>query len=366
MLHLDGSRGEGGGQILRTALALSLVTGRAFRIKKIRSGRRKPGLRRQHLTAVRAAASIGRAQVRGAEPDSREITFRPREVVPGDYRFDIGTAGSATLVLQTVLPPLLTAPGPSTLVLEGGTHNPQAPPFDFLARTFLPLIGRMGPEVDARLERHGFFPAGGGRFTVTVRPARILSGFDLLERGQVRARRAKALLSRLPRHIADRELKVIARELGLAPSDLEVVEVRDPAGPGNAVIIELESEQVTEIVTGFGQRGVRAETVAGDAARQAQRYFEADVPVGEHLADQLLLPLALAGRGSFRTLPLTPHARTNLEVLQAFLPLEVREEEESARTRLVRLHLPNPAGEIETKIASARPEIEIPDQNREG
>src|SRR5262245_8861795 len=165
MLIIDGSFGEGGGQILRTALGLSLVTGVPFRIEKIRAGRQKPGLMRQHLTAVNAAAQVGQAEVIGASVGSQELTFTPGKISPGDYTFAVGTAGSATLVLQTVLPALLTAAQPSFLTLEGGTHNPHAPPFDFLARAFLPLIGRMGPSVTATLIRPGFYPAGGGQFT---------------------------------------------------------------------------------------------------------------------------------------------------------------------------------------------------------
>src|SRR5437867_958993 len=172
MLLIDGSQGEGGGQILRTALGLSLVTGTPIRIEKIRAGRAKPGLLRQHLTAVNAATAIGAVDVEGATLGSQELTFRPGTVKPGEYRFAVGTAGSTGLVLQTVLPPLLTAPGPSTLTLEGGTHNPTAPPFDFLARAFLPLISRMGPSATARLERPGFYPAGGGQMHRVDHPGR--------------------------------------------------------------------------------------------------------------------------------------------------------------------------------------------------
>ena len=173
-LKIDCSMGEGGGQILRSSLALSLVMGRSIRIEKIRAGRKKPGLLRQHLTAARAAAEIGRAQVRGVELGSEELEFAPGVVVPGEYRFAVGSAGSATLVLQTVLPALLTASGPSQLVLEGGTHNPMAPPFDFLEKAFLPCIRRMGPRVEATLTRPGFYPAGGGAFEVAIEPVERL------------------------------------------------------------------------------------------------------------------------------------------------------------------------------------------------
>ena len=168
MLTIDGSAGEGGGQILRSTLALSLCTGTPVRITGIRAKRDRPGLMRQHLTALRAAAEVGRAEVSGAELGSREVAFHPRGAAPGEYAFNVGSAGSATLVLQTVLPALLSASAPSDLLLEGGTHNPLAPPFEFLDRAFLPLIARMGPRVSATLEARGFYPAGGGRIRVVA------------------------------------------------------------------------------------------------------------------------------------------------------------------------------------------------------
>ena len=319
MLTLDGSLGEGGGQILRTSLALSLVTRTAFRLERVRAGRARPGLMRQHLTAVEAAAAIGRARVVGAEVGSQTIEFHPGDVTGGDYRFSVGTSGSATLVFQTVLPALLGAAAPSRLVLEGGTHNPLAPTYDFLARVYLPLLGRMGARVSVELERRGFHPAGGGRFTVAIHPGPTLSRLDLCERGEVRARRATALVSSLPLDIAHRELEAVRRRLGWEADCCAAVAVDNAAGPGNVVQIEVESEQVTELFTGFGQRGVRAEIVAGRVAAEAAGYLDAGVPVGSHLADQLLLPLALAGGGSFRTLAPTPHTTTQMTVIRRFL-----------------------------------------------
>jgi len=323
MLVIDGSLGEGGGQILRTSLALSLVTGVPFRIENIRARRKKPGLMRQHLTAVKAAAEIGHAEVTGAKIGSLELTFAPGEVVPGEYRFSVGTAGSTMLVLQTVLPALLTAAASSSLTLEGGTHNPFAPPFDFVQRTFLPILNRMGPTVTATLERPGFYPAGGGRCRVVVGPAPKLRRLDLLERGAIRRRSAKAVVAGLPRHIAEREIRTIQRLLRWDDDAVRVDELPGEYGPGNVVTIELESEHITEVFTGFGEKGVRAEEVARGVAEEARRYLEANVPVGEHLADQLLIPLALAGGGSFRTLPLSQHSRTNAEVIPMFLHVEI-------------------------------------------
>lgn len=322
VLTLDGSIGEGGGQILRTALALALVTRQPFHMLNIRAGREKPGLQRQHLAAVRAAADVAGAEVAGAAIGSGELWFKPGAVRPGRYQFAIGTAGSATLVFQTVLPALMLAPAPSLLTLEGGTHNPLAPPFDFIAEAFLPLVRRHGPRVDVALERAGFYPAGGGRFSARIEPAGSLSPVELLERGGLASVRGRALVSALPRSIAERELAVIARRMRLKPDALAAEPVAS-AGPGNVVLIEVESEHVTEVFAAFGQRGIRAEKVADEACRLALGYLEAAAPVGQFLADQLLLPMALAGRGRFRTLAPTPHATTNIEVINRFLGMQI-------------------------------------------
>ncbi len=323
MLTIDGSYGEGGGQILRTALALSLVTGKPFRIENIRAGRKNPGLLRQHLTAVNAATEISRAEVTGAAIGSSELTFAPGSVVSGNYAFAVGTAGSTTLVLQTVLPALLVASGMSKVILEGGTHNPFAPPFDFLAQAFLPLVSRMGPKVKAELERPGFYPAGGGRISVKVEPANALGLLDLPARGEVLDRRAKAVVANLPISIAERELNVIARKMSWPREWMKAESVDRSPGPGNVVTIEVECEHVTEIFTGFGQRGLRSEAVAEKAAQQAQRYIASEAAVGEYLADQLLIPMAMAGIGSFTTLPLSRHATTNIEVIGKFLDVKI-------------------------------------------
>lgn len=333
MLTIDGSQGEGGGQILRTALALALVTGTTFRMEKIRAGRPKPGLLRQHLTAVNAAAAVGSAEVEGAALGSEVIAFRPGPIKTGAYRFAVGTAGSTGLVLQTVLPPLLTADGPSTLTLQGGTHNPFAPPFDFLARAFLPLVARMGPQVQATLDRPGFYPAGGGQITVRIRPVPKLAALTLLQRGETTRRHARAVVANLSERIAHRELRIVKEKLGWQADELEALAL-DAAtgarGPGNALVLEIESQHVTEVFTGFGQVGVRAEAVAEQAIHDARGYLAAQVPVGEYLADQLLIPLALAGGGAFRTVPLSRHSTTNADVIGRFLGIEVSVSPESS------------------------------------
>ncbi len=321
MLSIDGSFGEGGGQILRTALALSTSLGRPFRITRLRARRDRPGLRPQHLAAVRAAAEVAGARVAGATRGSQTLVFTPGPVRPGPYRFDVGTAGSATLVAQTVLPALLTAAGPSTLTVIGGTHNPLAPPFEHLAETYLPLLERMGARVEARLTRRGFYPAGGGEIVLSVRPTPRLAPLRLTERGPVRAVRAEAVLEHLPRHIGERELAVVARRLGLEPAALAITEAGEAESPGNYLLVRVVTEALTEAFAGIGRRGLRAEAVAEGVADAVGRYLAAEVPVGPHLADQLLLPLALAGGGEFLTVAPTGHTRTQLEVIRHFLPL---------------------------------------------
>jgi RNA 3'-terminal phosphate cyclase (ATP) len=326
MLTLDGSQGEGGGQILRTSLALSLVTGTAFRLERIRARREKPGLQRQHLTAVLAAQAVGDAVVDGAELRSSAIEFRPGTVRTGTHAFDIGTAGSGTLVLQTVLPPLAVAGATSVVTVEGGTHNPGAPPFDFLDRAFLPLLARMGMAVETELERYGFYPAGGGRFRVAIGGVPALRPLTLLDRGPLLRRHARAFVSNLPASIGERELRVVRDGLDWTPDETDVVPLTSRSGAtvgsGNVLVLEIASAHVTEVVTAFGQIGVRAEAVAERAVAEARGYLATDAPVGEHLADQLLVPLALARGGAFRTVPLTLHSSTNMDVIRRFLDVE--------------------------------------------
>jgi RNA 3'-terminal phosphate cyclase (ATP) len=337
MITIDGSIGEGGGQILRTSLALSMVTGQAFRISGIRAKREKPGLLRQHLTAVNAAVAICSAEVIGASIGSVELTFEPGAVKAGAYTFSVGSAGSTTLVLQTVLPALLTADGVSSLTLEGGTHNPFAPPVDFLEKAFLPLVNRMGPSVKVTTERAGFYPAGGGRYAVEIQPAKKLRPLYLVDRGEIRNRVARAIVAALPGAIAKRELAQVEKMLGWSGDQLQIRQLPEAWGPGNVLMLEVESEHVTEVFTGFGTRGVTAEAVAEHTVRQVRRYLADGVPVGGHLADQLLLPMALAGQGSCQTQALTSHAMTNIDIIGRFLPVRVTRKEMGGECVLVEI-----------------------------
>lgn len=323
MIEIDGSEGEGGGQILRSSLSLAICTQQPFRIVNIRANRDNPGLRRQHLTAVKAAARICNARVDGAELTSRALTFRPGKLMAGDYSFDIGTAGSCTLVFQTVLPALLIAVGESHVRILGGTHNNGSPPFDFLARSFLPLLARMGAHVELTLTSYGFYPRGGGEIRARIVPRQQLGALELASRGALLRGFAEAYVAAIPLHVAQRELEVIRRRLGFAQSDLLLQALPNDAGPGNAVTITLEHEHVTEVFTGFGEKGVPAEVVAERAAQGARVYLASTASVDEHLADQLLLPLALGSGGSFVARTVTPHLHSNAVVIETFTDRKV-------------------------------------------
>jgi RNA 3'-terminal phosphate cyclase (ATP) len=326
MIDIDGSEGEGGGQILRSALSLSMCTNQTFRITNIRAKREKPGLLRQHLTAVQAAAEICGAEVIGDEVGSLELTFRPGPIKPGDYRFAIGTAGSCTLVLQTVLAPLLTAPSVSQIRISGGTHNKASPPVDFLQRAYLPLLERMGARVELELVRYGFYPRGGGEILATIAPTNHLTTLSLMERGSRIGGYAEAYIAAVPLHVASRELEMVGKMLNWPSDQLHVRGLSNEFGPGNALTITVQHREVTEVFTGFGEKSVSAEQVAKGAVERVRNYLSAPVAVGRHLADQLLLPLALAGGGEFTTLPVSQHFQSQVATIRTFLGREIATE----------------------------------------
>jgi RNA 3'-terminal phosphate cyclase (ATP) len=340
-VEIDGSHGEGGGQILRTSLALSIITKQPLVMHHIRAGRAKPGLRRQHLTCVQAAAAMCNAELRGASVGSQHLEFTPREATTAsELAFDIGTAGSTTLVVQTILMPAIMARRSLRFTVEGGTHNPMAPAFDFLDRVFLPQLHAMGARVELALERHGFVSGAPsrdkrafydaevserGKLAVTIEPPLTaqLAQLDLTKAGPVTARHAAALIARLPTHVATRELEVVRDRLGWATFECEVRDLGH-GGPANLLMLEVERGGLRELVTVHGEKGLRAETVAERACDELAAYLAADVPVGEHLADQLLLPMALAGGGRFRCATPSLHATTNIDTIGRFLDVPIR------------------------------------------
>jgi len=327
-VDIDGSRGEGGGQILRTSLALAIITNRKLRMKRIRAGRKRPGLQAQHLACVKAAARLsnGRATAPGGgelEPGMQELAFVPGGELAPVIEIDIGTAGSTTLLIQTVLVPALASGKPLRVEVIGGTHNPLAPPFEFLDRVFAPHLRAMGADLTLTLVKHGFLPKGGGKIVVEIGPS-TLKPIEVMTAGEVVARRATAIVAGLPRHIAERELACAQERL----KDPEC-EVREFAkdGPHNLFMAEVElASGVRELATSHGKKGYPAEDVADDALDALEDFLEANVPVGEHLADQLVLPLAVAGGGRYRCDELSLHATTNIETIRAFLDVPIRTE----------------------------------------
>ena len=324
--------GEGGGQILRTSLALACITGRNLHIENIRAARRKPGLAKQHLSCVRAACEISGGQCKGATMGSQVLDFQPGTIRRGDFSFDIGSAGSATLVIQTILPALFLADKPSTVTVTGGTHNSWAPPFDFLAETFLPAIKTAGFDADCKLERHGFFPAGGGKIALNVRPRqqnpnRSINFCQPAENIQINAR---IYTAKLPAHIAPRQKKLLLQSK-LNFKNIEHIEVTNSDGPGNCVMIRLVAASSqrdgdggprTTVFTAFGQKGKPSEKVVGEVVSLVEDFLPSGAAVDSFLADQLLIYMAISKTGSFTTNELSTHLTTNIETIKKFLPVD--------------------------------------------
>ncbi|MGL4400073.1 MAG: RNA 3'-terminal phosphate cyclase [Luteolibacter sp.] len=333
LLQLDGT--TGGGQMLRTALSLAMVTGQPFRMTNIRSKRPKPGLMRQHLTCVKAACEISNGTADGAEIGSTELVFRASKPCCGNYQFAIGTAGSTSLLFQTLLPALLHADGPSTLRLEGGTHNPMAPPFEFLDRVFLPALRRMGADVTISLVQSGFAPVGGGVIECEIQPCEKLTSIELHERGDLKCMKLRVPIRNLPISIGGRMLDAALKQL---PCEDATVEIRE-SGPGRGVccLYEAVFEHCEELSSSFGETNVTAERVGIRAAKSLQDFIGSGVPVGRHLADQLLLPMALAGSGSFTTMMPDDHLPTNIAVIEKFLPAKFQIEQADRGKRVLTL-----------------------------
>lgn len=322
MIVIDGSQGEGGGQIFRSSLTLAMCLGKPVRIHKIRAGRSRPGLLRQHLTCLRAAQAISGAQVAGDELGSTEVTFKPGKVEAGEYRFSVGSAGSTSLVFQTIVMPLFFSEGESEVTFEGGTHNGFAPSYDYIDQCFLPAIRGLGYNAEVELDRFGFYPAGGGAWKVRILSVDGIRPIELVERGEIIDTRAVATSSRIPEHINERELAQVKKKFYWPDESLQPRMV-ESEGPGNIVSLQIASENVTEVIEVVGEKKLSAERVAGRAVKAAKEYMEAGVPVGEHLADQLLLPMVLGNGGRFRTLKPSLHFLTNVDVIRHFMDVEI-------------------------------------------
>jgi len=326
MIEIDGSLGEGGGQVLRTSLSLSCITGKPFRIVNIRTSRPKPGLRRQHLVSVLAAARIARAQVIGDTPGSTELIFSPGKVTPGEYVFAIDTAGATPLVLQTLIPPLLFSGGQSSLTVSGGTHVPFSPSWHYLAEVFAPALALLGGSIETAIDSYGFYPKGGGKVRCRVTPTDRLAPLHAEQRGRLLRVTGYSAVGNLPRSIAERQRRAAVECLGSlreygAPLEIEIREI-SAIGQGTFLFLKGEYEHAVSGFTALGSRGKSAEIVGEEAAGEFLRHHETGMPVDPHLADQLVPYLALAGGTSvFATSRITGHLETNLRTACCFLDI---------------------------------------------
>lgn len=336
-MHIDGSFGEGGGQILRSSLALAALLNQPVKIDSIRANRRRPGLKTQHLAGVHALAEITGAEVSGAGMHSTSLTFSPKTLRGGRFRFKISTAGAACMLFGAVLPPLLFAPEPSEVIITGGTHVPFSPPFDYLARVFLPLLRRLGATVKLDLERFGFYPKGGGEIRAHISPCRGLLGLRLKKRGVLKGLHLLAGSANLPDHIAQREIRYIESNLEEYKGKLSSRTISGRAlSPGNFVYLESEYAQTTVGFNELGKRGKPAEEVADEVCRQFVRFDKSEATVDSHLADQIILYLALAeGESFFITPEVTGHLATNIEIIRRFLPAVIDMDRASGHVRVV-------------------------------
>ena len=324
---IDGSQGEGGGQVLRTALTLSILTQQNIELINIRAGRKKTGLLRQHLTCVLAAQEICGATTEGVELGSTRLRFSPGKVKAGNFHYAIGTAGSTVLVCQTILPVLALAKGSSTITFEGGTHNGMSPSLSFLEQSFLPVLKSMGVNCEVQTSALGFYPAGGGKWQIRIEPAKIFKPIHLTEAGSNFAQSSEncslnALVSLIPTSIGQREVATAKKILDWQDASSHVQDVVTP-GPGNSFQLRIDSKTHSSVFEVVGEVGVSAERVAKRAAGRVKKYIYAHAAVEEHLADQLLLLIALSGSGSFTTTKPSLHTKTNVDVIKQLLGKEI-------------------------------------------
>ncbi len=327
MIYIDGSYGEGGGQVLRTSLSLATITGQPIRIERIRAGRKKPGLAAQHLTGVRAAAAICNAQVQGDELGSTNLEFTPSSSVQaGKYTFDVSdaregrSAGAVTLVLQTILLPLALARGDSQIILRGGTHVAYSPSLSYIEQVYLPILKRMGVQAEVRLHRWGWYPQGGGEVELHVSGGSTLSSINLLERGQLQEVRGLAVVTQLPSHIPQRMASRAENLLHEAHLKATVRPLRERGvAPGAGIFLTAEYEDSLAGFGALGRLGLPADKVAEIACQELLNFHKTNAPVEEHLADQLLLPAALGSETSqYRVAEISTHLTTNAWVIHQF------------------------------------------------
>lgn len=342
MLELDGSQGEGGGQILRTSLALSLITQTPFHLVNVRAGRSKPGLQPQHLASVRAAATIGSARLRGDSIGSQDLTFDPGPVAPGRYRFAIGTAGATSLVLHTIYLPLAYhARQPSEIEIQGGTHVSTSPCFHFLDVTWRRYLEQLGFRLSLRMGRPGYYPRGGGEVSAILQPIERIRPLRLLSRGPMERVTGVSAVAGLPDHIAQRQARRATTRLTQRGLHVSIDTEQWEGGPASVLLLRFESSPVPVLFGALGARGKPAEAVADEAVDQALTWWDSGAPVDAHSADQLVLPLALAdGPSELKVAEVTRHLVTNIGVIRQFLPREISCDGEHGAAGVVRIAAP--------------------------
>lgn len=344
MIDIDGSYGEGGGQILRTALSLSCLFKKPFRIFNIRKGRKKPGLMPQHLTCVRAARLLSNAEVKGDHKGSTELLFSPKEVKNGDFFFDIGTAGSTSLVLQTIIPSLVFSKEKTSITLKGGTHVPFSPSFHYVAEVFVSFLKMIGVEIKLSIESYGFYPKGGGKFIADIFPAKGIKPLRIKERGSILRLKGYSGVGNLPLSIADRQRNSMLEKIYSnikdikCPVDIELLNVPTP-GHGTFIFLLSESENSIAGLTSLGERGKRAEAVGEDAAMEFLGYYSTGAALDSHISDQIVLYLSICKQESiFTTSSITGHLMTNLWVIGLFHEYKYSIEGEIGKTGTVRVN----------------------------
>lgn len=329
MVEIDGAIGEGGGQVLRSALTLSILTGQPTCIENIRLRRSQPGLMPQHLKAVDAAAAVSKARVEGAQRGSTKLLFEPGEIRSGRYKFDIGTAGSTSLVLQTIFLPLSKATSTSTVIIAGGTHVPWAPCYHFLAWNWLEMMKVIGFSADVRLDQAGFYPQGGGRVTATIRPASGLQPLRMVERGELIRIHGLSAVANLSDDIAERQKRRALHRLQSQFHDVRIkIEQLPSEYKGTVLLLMAEYESnngyAQSCFYSLGQLGKPAERVADEAVDAFLNFDSSGAAIDQYLADQLLLPLAIApGASELHTSQITPHLLTNAEIIRRYLPTQI-------------------------------------------
>jgi RNA 3'-terminal phosphate cyclase (ATP) len=341
IIEIDGSLGEGGGQIIRTSVSLAAITGRTVQITNIRARRSKPGLHAQHLTAVRAAAALCGAELKGAEMGSQFLRFTPGPLTQESaFSFDVGTAGATGLVAQTVLVPMLFLPNPATATIRGGTHVPMAPPADYVEAVYRPALHAMGADVGFQYARAGFFPKGGGEVTLRAGAGKLSAPIEMIDRGRLHRLRLFVITCQLPEHVATRGVDALMKDLrGYGVPVLVEKRALDGNCPGAAIVLTAECENGAGGFTSLGERGKPMERVAAEALRDFQKWFASGAAVDEHLGDQLVLPAALVqGRSSWHTSEVTEHLRTVLQIAQRFQEIEYEIEERPDGAGVVTLH----------------------------